>query len=219
MTFEMRLLDTEDVHTAWASVARKIGVKICPRSPGKITHRHIYLDKDGLPYHQVRRYEDGSARYYRSEGVFWRAGLRKRKRILYNLPDVIAADLVIIVEGEKKADILSKLPLLDSDGKRVAVTTTGGANTWRSEFAEDLIGKRVLFLPDSDDPGQQYAENVQATLTRAGIEYSLVDFSDYGNDFREFLEVNTPETFVDYIGMPWLKLPETRPDGDRGITI
>lgn len=92
----MRLLDTDDVQEAWSRVAKKIGFKPCLRSRGKVTHRHLYRDKKGDPYYMVHRYEDGSASYLRYagwgySGSFYKRGLKGMKRILYNLPEVIAA--------------------------------------------------------------------------------------------------------------------------------
>ncbi len=135
---------------------------------------------------------------------FTKAGLGKKKRLLYNLPEVIAADVVMITEGEKKADILTELRLLDANGKPVAITCTGGADSWRSEFVEHLKGKKVLILPDADVPGQRYSSSVQASLQRAEIEYSVVDFGKYGNDFRDFLEDHTLEELLAFIGSPWV---------------
>lgn len=208
VSFEMRLLDTEDVHAAWANVAKKIGFKLGSRHRGKITHRHIYRDENGDLRYMVRRYDDGSASYCRYVGYQLKPGLAGKKRILYNLPEVISAAVVLLVEGEKKADILTGLNLADTSGGRVAVTTSGGADSWRIEHVEHLKGKRILLLPDEDEPGQRYAAAVQASLKRAGIEYATVSFDEYGNDFRDFLKSSTPTELVDFIGSPWLTIPQ-----------
>ena len=98
------------------SVAKKIGFKPAPRSRGKKTHEHFYRDENGNAVYKVLRYPDGSASYSRYAGFgysgpMYRAGLGGRKRTLYNLPEVIAAEVVLFVEGEKKADILKDLKL------------------------------------------------------------------------------------------------------------
>jgi hypothetical protein len=208
VSFEMQLFGLEDVHQAWSRVAKKLGFKACPRSRGKVTHRHEYWDEKGLPYYQFLRYEDGSASFKRyTDYPFAKAGLGGKKRILYNLPDVIAADVVLITEGEKKADILTDMGLLDADGKPAAVTCTGGADSWRTEFVEHLKEKRVLLLPDADEPGQRYSSSVQASLQRVEIEHSVVEFGDYGNDFRDFVKDHEPSELVEFIGSPWLRFP------------
>src|ERR1700691_391967 len=101
-----------DVQEAWSSVAKKIGFNPVPRSRGNVTHRHVYHDEKGDQHYMVLRYEDGSASYWRYtgfgySGAIYKTGLKGRKRILYNLPEVIAADVVLFVEGEKKALIVA----------------------------------------------------------------------------------------------------------------
>jgi CHC2 zinc finger len=58
VTFEMRLLDTDDVQEAWSSVAKKLGITLCPKSRGNITHRHVYRDEKGDESYMVVRYAD-----------------------------------------------------------------------------------------------------------------------------------------------------------------
>ena len=65
VTFEMRLLDTDDVQEAWNSVAKKIGFKPIPRSSGKKTHEHVYRNEKGDQFYKVIRYANGSASYHR----------------------------------------------------------------------------------------------------------------------------------------------------------
>ena len=153
------------------------------------------------------RYEDGSGSFSHYSGAFLKRGLGGKKRLLYNLPEVIAADTVLIVEGEKKADIVAALGLVDEAGKPVAITCTGSANSWRTEFVEHLIGKRVLILPDSDEAGRRYATSVQDSLSRAGIQYAAVDFSAYGNDVRDFIADHSSDDLREFIDSPWLGAP------------
>ena len=215
VTFEMRLLDTDDVQEAWSSVAKKLGITLCPKSRGKITHKHVYRDEKGDQSYMVVRFADGSASYRRyagfgAYGAIYRPGLNRRKRILYNLPEVIAAEVVLFVEGEKKADILRDLRLVDSNGKPVAITTTGGAGSWRIENVEYLKGKRVVLLPDTDEPGLRYSAAVQASLQRAGIEFQVVDFADHGNDFRSYLDEHGAGELLRFIDCGWLMSAEDR---------
>lgn len=208
VTFEMELTGTDDVHEAWARVAKKTGFKLVPRSRGKVTHKHEYRDAHGIPSYVVKRWEDGSASYNRvTNWGFTKPGLGRRKKLLYNLPEVIKAGVVIICEGEKKCDIVSALWLADADGMPVAVTTTGGANTWRVEFVEYLMGKRVLIFPDSDEPGERYCTAIEDSLSRAGIDYKVVGFDEFGNDVRDFLEDRSVGELISYVDSPWLSPP------------
>lgn len=224
VTFEMCLLNTDDVHEAWSSVAKKIGFKPCLRNRGKVTHKHVYRDEKGDPYYMVCRYEDGSASYFRyagrsDSGPMYRAGLGGGKRILYNLPEVIAADIVLFVEGEKKADILTRLRLSDSNGRPVAITTTGGADSWNIEHVRHFRGKRLVLLPDTDVPGLRHSEDVQAGLRRAEIEYKLVDFAGRGNDFRDYLAQHGVVELLQFINCEWLESAEGRARQEAPIQI
>ena len=215
VTFEMRLLETDDVQEAWSSVAKKLSITLCPLSHGKVTHKHVYRDEKGEESYMVKRYADGAASYWRYTGFgalgpIYRPRLAGKKRILYNLPEVIAAGVVLFVEGEKKADILRDLRLLDSNRKPVAITTTGGAGSWRIEHVEYLKGKRVVFLPDTDEPGLRYSADVQASLQRAGIEFQVVDFADHGNDFREYLTTHGIVGLLRFINCDSLMSAEDR---------
>ena len=90
LDFEMRLLDTEDRHLAWKSLAKKLGVKLLPPNKGMQTGQHDYRDANGDVRYQVRRYEDGSAPFYSLNiAGKWRAGLKRVRRVPYNLPDVL----------------------------------------------------------------------------------------------------------------------------------
>jgi hypothetical protein len=224
VTFEMRLLDTDDVREAWSSVAKKIGFKPCLRNRGKVTHKHIYRDEIGNECYMKLRYADGSASYWRYAGFgyggpTYKRGLKGMKQIVYNLPEVIAADVVPFVEGEKKADILTKLRLLDSKGNPVAITTTGGADSWRIEHVEHLRGKRVVLLPDTDEPGLRHSADVQAGLRRAEIEFQLVDFSGHGNDFRDYLNQHGAVGLLRFIECDWLMTAEDRAREEAPIQI
>ena len=224
VTFEMRLLDTDDVHDAWSSVAKKIGFKPCPRSRGKRTHEHFYRDEKGEMRYRVRRYEDGSASYshYAGSGYsgpLYKPRLNGMKQLLYNLPEVIAADVVLFVEGEKKADILTKLRLLDSNGKPLATTTTGSATSWRIEHVEYLKGKRVVLLPDTNEPGLRHSADVQAGLVRAGVDFKVVDFAGHGNDFREYLTQHGAVELLRFIDCDWLMSAEDRAREEAPIQI
>ena len=72
------------------------------------------------------------------------------RRVLYRLPEVLAAEEVMLVEGEKDADRLRALGF-------VATTNPQGAGKWRPEYAETLAGKRVVILPDNDEAGRKHA--------------------------------------------------------------
>ena len=95
----------------------------------------------------------------------------------YRLPDLLeqiaAGHPVVIVEGERKADLLWswKIP---------ATCCAGGAKKWRAEHAASLRGASVVaVLPDNDDVGRQHAEAVAATLVEVGVAVRVVQLPIY----------------------------------------
>jgi hypothetical protein len=96
--------------------------------------------------------------------------------------------------------------LLSIERFQLAITTSGGANSWRSDFVELLRQKRVVLLPDTDEAGMRYAERIQASLDHAGIQHKTVYLDGYKN-VREFLERNPPQALVTMVGCDWLQLP------------
>jgi hypothetical protein len=69
------------------------------------------------------------------------------------------------------------------------------------------MGKRVLVFPDSDEPGERYCNVIENSLSRAGIEYKVVGFDEFGNDVRAFLDGHSEGALISYVDSPWLSWP------------
>ena len=80
----------------------------------------------------------------------------------YRLPEVLEAAgngrTVLIVEGERKADLLWSWNV-------PATCNAGGAGKWRAEHSEFLRGAEVVLLPDNDDRGFKHVQKVGALLS------------------------------------------------------
>jgi hypothetical protein len=136
-----------------------------PRSQaslGQAVAHYDYRDEKGQLLFQIVRYAPKTFRVRHPQtGGGWRWGLGDARRVLYRLPQVLAAptpETVFVVEGEKDADALAGLGLL-------ATTNPGGAGKWRGDYNEALRGRRICLLPDNDEPGQRHAEDVAHALT------------------------------------------------------
>ena len=100
----------------------------------------------------------------------WALGLGGAKLPLYRLSGLLAADpsaWVLIVEGEKDADRLAALGF-------IATTNAGGAGKWRPEYTAALKGRRVVLLPDNDEPGDRHAHAVAASLQGVAAEVRVL---------------------------------------------
>jgi putative DNA primase/helicase len=139
-------------------------------APGKsIAWTYDYTNEAGELLVQVVRYIPKNFRQRQPDGKGgWKWSLKGARRVLYRLPDVIAAvaskRTIFITEGEKAADALAKLGL-------VASCSLGGAGKWRNEYSQYLAGADVVILPDNDEPGEQHCKAVANSL--AGVAESV----------------------------------------------
>lgn len=95
----------------------------------------------------------------------WRPRGVPEPRPLYNLPALIALPSapVIVTEGEKKADVVSKL-----FPGYLGTTSMGGARAAKLSDWAPLAGRNIVIWPDNDEPGWAFAESVAALATEAG---------------------------------------------------
>lgn len=122
------------------------------------------------------------------------------KRVLYGLRDVLAAQRVAIVEGEKCADYGNKL------GLGWQFTTSGSSSSWLPELAQYLRGKDVVILPDNDAPGERYLNSILPTL--AGVAKSvatcrLPDLPEKGDICDSKLSAPEIAAFIEFDSVPY----------------
>jgi hypothetical protein len=154
-----------------------------------LVEEYIYTNLDGTPRYREQRVQlrgpggnwvlDGD----KPDKLFWQGhpdpnrpgrwlkGMEGVKLIPYRLPELSAAvaagELVIVVEGERKADLLHRHLGL------TATTAPMGAGKWppyraRPEnFDQYFVGADVVILPDNDDKGHEHARDVAGKLTSA----------------------------------------------------
>lgn len=139
--------------------------------PENLKVEYIYCDETGAELFRVRRYEQpGRKKTFRQghySGGQWVSNLKGVRRVLYHLPEVVAAQQVIPVEGERDVDNLRAQGF-------VATTAPCGAGKWEQSFTDSLAGKDIAILPDNDDPGRKHAETVAHELLKAGCRVRIV---------------------------------------------
>jgi len=163
----------------------------------QIVAMYDYRDESGALLYQVIRYKPKAFRQRRPDGAGgWLWNLDGTPRVLYRLPELLAADpaaWVFLSEGEKDADALAALDL-------VATTNPGGAGKWRKEYSEVLRGRRVAILPDADGPGHKHALVVARALHDKAADVRIVDLPGPGtdvNDWIEWLDSRTDEELAE----------------------
>lgn len=198
------------------------------RPDSDIIARYPYRDEyDTKTLKEVVRYpnrEDGSKdiRQRQPAAGGWRWDVQGLGPMLYNVhrlrkdgdPDgtVYFPEMVVVCEGEKDADTVTAARLwalpTQSWGKPSPVigVTSGGSNSWDASLAKELHGKRVIVMPDDDEPGAYYAAQVKASLEAEGIAYREVSFAGTGaKDVSEFVKTHALDELIEMIGSDWVR--------------
>jgi 5S rRNA maturation endonuclease (ribonuclease M5) len=114
----------------------------------------------------------------------WRWKLGDTRRVLYRLPEVIAAvndgREVYIVEGEKDVHSLESLGL-------VATCNPGGAGKWRPEYTEVLREAVTTIIADRDEPGQAHARQVRDALTGVAAAVYIMEPAEGCKDVTDHI--------------------------------
>ncbi|MDD5267163.1 MAG: DUF3987 domain-containing protein [Methylococcales bacterium] len=143
-------------------------VEIPQRYKGKpLLHSWNYCAKDGAPFGVVGRYQDGEGKkdivpFFKRNGSNWMTGIDLNPRPLFGL-DRLATHpkdkAVFIVEGEKSAAALQSMDI-------AAVSSLGGSQAAKQADWTPLDGyKMVYLLPDNDEPGERYMQDVYGALS------------------------------------------------------
>jgi putative DNA primase/helicase len=160
------------------SVCAALGIKVDDlflnghgkSKPEPIVAEYNYTDEIGNVLFQVVRKANKEFPQRRPNGTGgWIWNTDGVRRVLYRLPEVVAARDVFVVEGEKDSDTLHSLDL-------VATCNPGGAGKWnKKEYSEKLRGKNVTILADNDEPGQKHARQVATSLHLVAASVKLID--------------------------------------------
>ena len=122
-------------------------------SAARATKEAEYLYAGGQLKKVKYRNADGSkfCSWLHKDGNSWVKGRKGIAPGLYqSQPDL--PEVVFLVEGEKDVDNLKRAGL-------PAVTLPDGSQSkWEPEYSAAFSGKRVLILPDNDEPGMKYAQ-------------------------------------------------------------
>jgi hypothetical protein len=153
---------------------------------GEIVAVYDYADAAGVLLFQVVRFRPKGFRTRRPNGQGgWIYGLAGIQPQLYRLPRVVAADVVLIVEGEKDVETAERLALPDG----WAVTTSPfGACQWRHRYSRVLAGKRVYICPDTDKAGHDHVMQLGLSLYGWAREIRIVALPRTVKDLTEWID-------------------------------
>jgi 5S rRNA maturation endonuclease (ribonuclease M5) len=125
----------------------------------KIEVAYDYSNESGNLAYQVLRYSPKGFSQRRPDNKGgWINETKGLKRLPYRLPELLQAEYVFIVEGEKDVENLRKIGL-------TATCNDGGAGKWRNELNQYFRQEqRITILPDNDSPGRDHAKLVASNL-------------------------------------------------------
>jgi len=149
---------------------------------GKVVSTYVYRSATGTELYRVLRYEPKTFKQQKWTGKDWAWGMEGVQRVLYNLPEVLAAGdkPVVIVEGEKDADNLTKLGW-------VATCNVGGAGKWMDGYSEALKGRSVVICGDNDEPGRKHVADVIEALDGKCASLRHIVVPEPHKDISEYL--------------------------------
>lgn len=135
-----------------------------------LSKAYSYFDEHGELRYQVLRFEPRRFQQRQPAGESWVYNMDGIEPLPYRLPDIIKNPdaPIFIVEGEKCADTLARHGL-------VATTSHGGAGKWRDPLNKFFEGRRVIVLPDNDEPGKRHADVVIQKLWGIAAEIKRVE--------------------------------------------
>ncbi len=135
----------------------------------KLVKTYNYTDAEGHLIYQVCRYEPKTFKQRQpGNNGNWIWNLKDIQPILYNLPQVIKANEVFIVEGERDVDTLMDLGL-------IATTCSMGVKKWRPEYNGPLKGKDIVLIPDNDLEGKEHMAQVAISLNGQAKSLKLIE--------------------------------------------
>lgn len=180
----------ESAEAAVASISKKLGP---PTASWTYEEEH---EGKRFPLMIVYRFDPaGGGKQFRpvhpaAEG--WFIGDPPGKLPLYHLPEAQAAEAVVIVEGEKCADLMSQMGL-------VATTSAHGAQSPNKTDWAPLAGKHLAIVPDNDEPGEAFAENVAAICAglhpKPRIKVLRLPLQERGDDVDEWIRNVVPDNW------------------------
>jgi hypothetical protein len=183
---------------------------------------YIYENENGAPYLRVKRTPDKQFYQYHMEADRWVKGHPKGPKILFHLPQLLAAEHgnVVFVEGEKDVLTMERLGF-------VATTNPMGAGKWWPELNQYFSGRDVVIMGDNDRPGIKHAVLVESRLRGVARSVRVVKVPEKFKDVSDWVDIGgaTADDIGKLIDGVAIEVPEfkseakTEPANEPGISV
>lgn len=162
---------TEPPRSQWSFPRAADALRDLEGRHGKAAATWRYLASDGTPVGVIARWDTPQGKVIRpisraTSGTGWVQAGMPCPRPLYRLPELIAnesSERIFVTEGEKAAEAVRAVGF-------VATTSPHGAKSAAKADWSPLAGRDVIILPDRDEPGMAYAEEVRRLCAKAGAK-------------------------------------------------
>lgn len=144
-----------------------------------------YRGETGEVLYRIERKQTGAQKDFLQHGPDGRGGfhaakgcMRGVRRVLYRLPELLAADPslpVFLCEGEKNADRVAR------DGL-IATTNSGGAGSFDQQYVQALADRRVVILEDNDQAGRDRTAKILPMLEGVAKTVAVLRFGGCDKD-------------------------------------
>jgi len=174
------MINNVDFPTAKLELAKKAGLVAEPQK--KIVKTYDYTDESGNLLSQTVRYEPKDFKQRRPDGKGgWVWNLEGIRLVPNNLPEIIKAETVFIVEGEKDVETLRGIGL-------TATCNPMGAGKWELKdkqtgkiikpYNEHFKDKKVVIIPDKDKAGRDHSLQVAENLKGIAESVKVIELPD-----------------------------------------
>lgn len=155
---------------------------------GKIEKVYPYYDAFGrLAYQVVRLIPKSFRQRHADADGNWVWNMDGVERVLYQLPQILKSETVVVCEGEKDADTITRLGWCGT-------TNVGGGGKWMDAYTESLAGKEVIVIGDNDEVGHEHVQKVFESVASAAKWVKLVKVPEAFKDVTEYVESFTDES-------------------------
>jgi hypothetical protein len=165
---------------------------------------YVYEDEAGHPVYRKLKYNSELYNTQRYENGKWISGLNGTRRVLYNLPELVRASQVFLLEGEKDCETVKDLGFV--------ATTMGSIAQWKAEYATCFAGKDVAICFDvgNEKVADRAARDI-ASHAKSVKALSLPGLTEREQDITDWFERMGGEVTVEEKRKKLLKIVDQTP--------